>query len=368
MNEQIRPAELTDFAAILALNAASVHSLSPLSHERLEQLHEASALHLVVENDQKVVAFFLAMGENANYDSVNYQWFASRYRSFLYIDRIVVSQSARASGVGSRLYNYALDFAAKTGLDLLTCEFDVDPPNEVSERFHARFGFREVGRQRYGASKKQVALQTLAVRRLYVDSQFASPYAMSAFVALKEKGLSFELLALNLAAKENHAANYSGLSLTRRVPTLQHGSFAVSESSAIAEYLEDLVPQNPLYPQDPKLKARARQLQAWLRSDLMPIRQERSTEVVFYALKKPPLSASARQAAETLFAFALSLLKPGNQNLFDAWSIADLDLALMLNRLVLNGDEVPKRLADYATQQWRRPSVLAWLNQTRPPL
>jgi glutathione S-transferase len=29
----------------------------------------------------------------------------------------------------------------------------------------------------------------------------------------------------------------------------------------------------------------------------------------------------------------------------------------MLNRLVLNGDEVPEALADYATFQWQRASI-----------
>ncbi|HGZ2178582.1 TPA: glutathione S-transferase, partial [Escherichia coli] len=32
-------------------------------------------------------------------------------------------------------------------------------------------------------------------------------------------------------------------------------------------------------------------------------------------------------------------------------------LALMINRLVLHGDEVPERLVDYATFQWQRASV-----------
>ena len=36
---------------------------------------------------------------------------------------------------------------------------------------------------------------------------------------------------------------------------------------------------------------------------------------------------------------------------------ASFDLALMLNRLVLNGDEVPEALADYATFQWQRASI-----------
>ena len=41
----------------------------------------------------------------------------------------------------------------------MTCEFDLNPPNPASEKFHARFGFHEVGRQRVGAGNKQVSLQ-----------------------------------------------------------------------------------------------------------------------------------------------------------------------------------------------------------------
>ena len=44
-------------------------------------------------------------------------------------------------------------------------------------------------------------------------------------------------------------------------------------------------------------------------------------------------------------------------NLFGEWCIADTDLALMINRLVLHGDEVSERLVDYAAFQWQRASV-----------
>ncbi|EGR9774188.1 glutathione S-transferase, partial [Salmonella enterica subsp. enterica serovar Haifa] len=39
------------------------------------------------------------------------------------------------------------------------------------------------------------------------------------------------------------------------------------------------------------------------------------------------------------------------------WCIADTDLALMINRLALHGDDVPASLAAYATFQWQRASV-----------
>ncbi|SFQ01934.1 glutathione S-transferase [Variovorax sp. OK605] len=201
--------------------------------------------------------------------------------------------------------------------------------------------------------------------RLYVDAQFASPYAMSVFVALHEKQLAFDMLPVDLAALEHRGAGFSQLSLTQRVPTLVHGDFALSESSAITEYIDEVFPGAPLYPTEPRAKARARQLQAWLRSDLMPIRQERSTEVVFFGPSSVPLSAVAQVSARSLFDAVEAMLPVDAQNLFGEWSIADVDLALMLNRLVLNGDAVPQRLAAYATRQWQRPSVQRWVALAR---
>jgi glutathione S-transferase len=204
--------------------------------------------------------------------------------------------------------------------------------------------------------------------QLYVDSQFASPYAMSAFVALRTKGLRFELVTLDLAAKQNTSPAYADLSLTSRVPTLVNGDFALSESSAIAEYLEDIQPSPRLYPLNTQARAHARQVQAWLRSDLLALRQDRQTEVIFYRATDVPLSPAGQLAAGKLFRLASALLSHGGANLFGAWCIADVDLALMLNRLVLNGDSVPARLADYAQRQWQLAAIQEWLQFPRPAL
>jgi glutathione S-transferase len=72
---------------------------------------------------------------------------------------------------------------------------------------------------------------------LYADSLFTSPYAMSVFVALLEKGLPFEIKTLNLDAGDQQQNTYSQRSLTSRVPTLVEGDFSLSESSAITEYI-----------------------------------------------------------------------------------------------------------------------------------
>jgi glutathione S-transferase len=202
--------------------------------------------------------------------------------------------------------------------------------------------------------------------RLYVDHLYTSPYAMSVFVTLREKGLAFDTVTLDLDAAQQHAADFAQLSLTQRVPTLLEGDFALSESSAITEYLEQAYPEVPVYPADPKQRARARQVQAWLRSDLLPIRQERSTMVVFYGQKMPALSPVAQVAATKLISAAQALLAGNPPYLFGEWCIADVDLAVMLNRLILNGDSVPAELVAYARRQWQRPSVQAWVQQRRP--
>jgi glutathione S-transferase len=203
---------------------------------------------------------------------------------------------------------------------------------------------------------------------LYADSQFTSPYAMSVFVALTEKRLSFEVKTLDLAIGANKDPEYARTSLTQRVPTLIDGGFALSESSAIAEYLDDAYSDPPIFPTDLQQRARARQVQAWLRSDFMPIREERPTSTIFYRPVSATLSSAAQISSRKLCAAASELIGHGGENLFGHWSIADVDLALMLNRLIVNGDQVPTDLVRYATAQWERPSIQEWVRRERPPL
>lgn len=199
---------------------------------------------------------------------------------------------------------------------------------------------------------------------LWSDANFFSPYVMSVYVALKEKGLNFSVQTIDLNSGQNLQPGWKGYDLTRRVPVLAIDDFLLSESSAITEYLEErFAPPTweRIYPHELEKRARARQIQAWIRSDLMPIREERSTDVIFGGAKKPPLTEKGLNAAQKLIVTAENLLSFGQQNIFGEWSIADTDLALMLNRLILNGDEVPERLEEYAAFQWQRASVQRFL-------
>lgn len=147
----LRDASPGDFAAVLALNEAFVDVLSPLDAAQLARLDAEAACHRIVEEDGKVVAFLLAFREGAGYQSANYRWFCDNYARFLYVDRVVVA--AQGGGIGTRLYRDVYALARREGVPVITCEYDIDPPNPASERFHARLGFREVGRARLQGNK-----------------------------------------------------------------------------------------------------------------------------------------------------------------------------------------------------------------------
>jgi len=163
---RLRPTQAGDMPQILALNEESVHFLSPMTPTRLEQLHAQAAYHRVVDRGGHIAGFLLAFREGCQYDSPNYKWFAAKYEKFLYIDRVVVSQADQGRGVGRQLYADLFNFARQSGVALITCEFDTDPPNEPSRRFHAHYGFEEVGAQSVASGKKRVSLQAVAVEPL----------------------------------------------------------------------------------------------------------------------------------------------------------------------------------------------------------
>jgi glutathione S-transferase len=204
---------------------------------------------------------------------------------------------------------------------------------------------------------------------LYGNSPPTSPYVMSVFVALEEKQLPFSLELLDLTRGEQHDPQFVAHSVTNRVPTLRHGAVWFSESLAIIEYLEERfpAPQHPrILPEGAAPRARARMVMGLLRSDFMPIREERSTETIFFGAPIQPLSERADAARARLVRVATAVLG-GRQSVASSFSIADVDLATMLQRLVHNGDPVPEPLADYARAVWRRPSVRKWLALTKYP-
>jgi glutathione S-transferase len=209
----------------------------------------------------------------------------------------------------------------------------------------------------------------MAAFTLYAETFFFSPYVFSSYVALREKTVAFDVVEVSLTDGANLRPDYATAAVTGRVPSIDHDGFRLAESSAIAEYLDEVLPppaHQRLLPAAVRDRARARQVMAWLRSDLVALREDRSTATMFYPFEPLPLSDQARRDAERLVRVAESLVPAGGGPLFGEWTLVDAELGFMLHRLILSGDPVPPTTASYARAQWARPSVREFVEHARP--
>jgi glutathione S-transferase len=89
----------------------------------------------------------------------------------------------------------------------------------------------------------------------------AEPVANSlkTLIALKEKGLEFQSIYIDLHKFEQHEPWFVAINPEGQVPVLDHDGAIITHTSVIAEYLEDAFPDAPpLRPADPLGKARMR--------------------------------------------------------------------------------------------------------------
>jgi len=126
---------------------------------RLQALNRLSCYHKVACVNGQIAAFLLAMRSGTPYDNENFAWFTRHYPNFLYVDRIVVSADFRGLRLASLLYEDLFHYARQNDIPLVTCEYNIAPPNEPSRLFHAKFGFQERGTQWVANNSKRVSLQ-----------------------------------------------------------------------------------------------------------------------------------------------------------------------------------------------------------------
>ena len=202
---------------------------------------------------------------------------------------------------------------------------------------------------------------------LFVDAFFSTPFDFRAWVALSEKGLEFTVSRVMVDEGVGLSPSYKDQSVTARVPGLAHGGFWMAESLAIIEYLEDAFPPPqwpPLWPDDLRARARARQLVSFLGSDLYVLNRERPSWTITYPVERPPLTSPARAAADELLAIASRVVTEGT---LDTWSMASADLTFALLRLARNGESLAPELQSLVDQNLARPSVASYLGHARPP-
>lgn len=82
-----------------------------------------------------------------------------------------------------------------------------------------------------------------------------SPFVRKVYVALDFKGIDYETVPQMPFARD---AEYQKINPLGKVPTLVDGDIILCDSKVICQYLEDVHPTPPLYPDGPVALARAR--------------------------------------------------------------------------------------------------------------
>jgi glutathione S-transferase len=128
-------------------------------------------------------------------------------------------------------------------------------------------------------------------RILYVGP--LSLFSRKVEIALREKGLLYarELVPFTQAKgyQPKHPAVATGNPL-QKVPVLVEGDLTLYDSTVILEYLEDAYPNPPLYPREPKARARCRLAELTADEILVPLAVQLGYRT------EPPAKDPARQA------------------------------------------------------------------------
>jgi maleylacetoacetate isomerase len=116
---------------------------------------------------------------------------------------------------------------------------------------------------------------------------FRSSASYRVRIALSLKGLDYEQASVKLGKGEQYQPAFSALSPQNLVPVLEHGGDRYYQSPAIVEYLEEVFPEPPLLPKDPKGRARVRSLALISGCEIHPLNNTRVLNYLTDTLRLP---------------------------------------------------------------------------------
>lgn len=138
----INEAELQSIYDLNQGNTPEVGLLESMNH--LKKLLEFSTYNLLVLSDDEIIGFIICMREGTGYGSENYKFFTQRLKKFLYVDRVVIDERYRRTGLGQAIYGDIFTQARNDSLPI-ALEVNTQPVNQTSLNFHEKMGFDQIG-------------------------------------------------------------------------------------------------------------------------------------------------------------------------------------------------------------------------------
>ena len=122
MDHKIISARSDDLEFVLNLNQINTPAVSDSSFEMMSYFLKVSEYFKILNVGEKPIGFLIALMPGKDYKSENYRWFNSKYNSFMYIDRVVISGKYQRRGFGSELLYKVECEAKRDGLSSLSTE------------------------------------------------------------------------------------------------------------------------------------------------------------------------------------------------------------------------------------------------------
>jgi glutathione S-transferase len=205
--------------------------------------------------------------------------------------------------------------------------------------------------------------------QLYIGNKNYSSWSMRPWVLMRHFGIPFDEVLLRFDSfdpQSQFKTALASLSPTGKVPLLVDEGFAVWDSLAIAEYLAERYPEQPLWPQDRLQRARARSLSAEMHSGFGGLRsacaqniEASLPEVGARVLREQP--AVQTDLARLVAMWSDALAASGGPFLFGAFGIVDAMYAPVVGRLRTYALPVPPAVAAYGDRVWAAPGVADWV-------
>lgn len=155
---KLREVTISDLEKIRTINEEAIPAVNTVSLDEFKWFLKRSIYFKVSLNeDEQVCGFLLVLPTGLEYESLNYKWFSDKFSDFAYIDRIAVKDEFRGKGIGKSLY-VDLEKSVMKDIKRIACEFNINPPNLVSKKFHEGLAYKRVGTQLTENETKEVSL------------------------------------------------------------------------------------------------------------------------------------------------------------------------------------------------------------------
>ena len=120
----------------------------------------------------------------------------------------------------------------------------------------------------------------MAQNKVVLYSYFRSSCSWRVRIALAFKNINYEYKGVNLLKGEHLTEDFLKLNPSSEVPALVHNGNILTHSTAILEYLEEVVPSPRLLPVDLVMRAKVRAIVDAIVADIQPIQNMRVLKYV----------------------------------------------------------------------------------------